>query len=151
MQHTIDLIKKVFENHEWPYQQIDDETFKVALDTDSPVGTLECIVGLQSDCFLVYYFLSNKPERAAFPRVAEFLHRANSFMPYGNFEFDYSDGEIRHKVFTDTEYCPPSYAVVENAIYCGAGAFAKYGNQLMRVMYGTEDVEQLYLEACKDD
>ena len=150
MQNTMNLIRKVFENHNLEYEFVDGDTFGVELELEGPVSTLRCVAVVRENDFAVYAYFPNKPEKAAYPRVAEFLHRANNYMPYGNFEFDYNEGEIRFKVFTDFTCCKLSYAVVENALTFPTGAFITFGPQLLRTMYGTENVEQLFLEACEN-
>ena len=146
MQNAINLIKKFFDNNDWAYQLVDGDTFGAELELDGPVGSTRILVVVQQTNFAAYAYLPNKPEKAAYPRVAEFLHRVNNYMPYGNFEFDYNDGEIRYKVFTDFECCKLSYAVVDNALTFAVGAIVSCGSQLLRAMYGSEDVEKLYLE-----
>ncbi|MBN1966686.1 MAG: YbjN domain-containing protein [Anaerolineae bacterium] len=70
------------------------------------------------------------------PAVAEFITRANYGMRIGNFEMDYSDGEVRYKTsldFEDAELTPP---LIRNMIYPAVLTMDRYLPGLMSVVFG---------------
>ena len=71
-----------------------------------------------------------------FEAVAEFITRANFGMIIGNFEFDYSDGEIRYKTSVDLEGVEVQSNLLRNLVYANVLTMDKYFTGLMRVMYG---------------
>ena len=48
--------------------------------------------------------------------IAEFIARANYGMVIGNFEMDFSDGEVRYKCATDAEGVEPGVVFVRNLV-----------------------------------
>ena len=83
-------------------------------------------------------------------QVAEYLTRANFGLRNGNFELDYSDGEIRYKTFVDCEDLLPSAAVLRDAVTIPVDMFDRYGNGLMSVVLGVRTPEEAIQDAEKD-
>jgi hypothetical protein len=67
--------------------------------------------------------------------MAEFLARANYGLPVGNFELDFSDGEIRYKTSLDAEDERLSEVLVRNLIYANVFTADRYLPGIMRVIY----------------
>ena len=147
MQHTIELIKKFFENMEWTYDFEDGDFFMLDIETASSIGHVQYGVFVKETEFTVAALIPNKPEPAALPRVAEYLLRANAVIPYSNFELDYDTREIRVAAYVDFELCSLSYAVVERALLSPLILIAAFGNGLLRAMYSNEDITKLIMEA----
>jgi hypothetical protein len=72
-------------------------------------------------------------DRAA---VAEFITRANYGMRIGNFELDYSDGEVRYKTSLDFEGETLSPSLIRHAVYPAVLTMDAYVPGLMSVIYG---------------
>ncbi|MBN1202725.1 MAG: YbjN domain-containing protein [Anaerolineae bacterium] len=70
------------------------------------------------------------------PAVAEFLSRANYGMHIGNFELDYSDGEVRYKSSLDFEGEALTPNLIRHAIYPAVLIMDRYLPGLMSVVYG---------------
>lgn len=71
--------------------------------------------------------------------VAEYLTRANWIAVVGNFEMDFSDGEIRYKgviEYADSSVTP---LMLEQLIHKCAGTMDQYFPGLMRIIYGDLD------------
>ncbi|MFN8373473.1 MAG: YbjN domain-containing protein [Anaerolineae bacterium] len=77
----------------------------------------------------------NAPEskRAA---VSEFITRANYGMIIGNFEMDWSDGEIRYKTSIDVEGAQLTKSLIRQMVYANVMTVDRYLLGLMAVMYG---------------
>lgn len=67
--------------------------------------------------------------------VAEFITRANYGMRIGNFEMDYSDGEVRYKSSVDFEGETLTHNWIRNAVYPAVQTMDRYLNGLMAVIY----------------
>ena len=76
---------------------------------------------------VIFYVVSEDrcPEERR-PAMAEFLMRANFGMLIGNFEMDYSDGEVRFKTSVDIEGAGFSAALLQNLVVSGATTFDRY-------------------------
>ncbi|MBD2563676.1 MULTISPECIES: type III secretion system chaperone family protein [Nostoc] len=58
--------------------------------------------------------------------IAEFLTRANYAMMIGNFELDFSDGEIRYKTSIDIAGDRLSFALIKNLVYTNVTMMDEY-------------------------
>jgi len=58
--------------------------------------------------------------------IAEFLTRANYGMTIGNFELDFSDGEIRYKTSVDVEGDRLTSALIRNLVYTNVAMMDEY-------------------------
>jgi hypothetical protein len=67
--------------------------------------------------------------------VAEYLTRANYGLYIGNFEMDYTDGEIRYKSSIDVENTELVPAVIHNVVYPSVYMMDCYLPGIMEVIY----------------
>ena len=84
---------------------------------------------------------AGEEERA---KVAEFLLRANYGLKVGGFDFDFNDGEISYRIaiYCGTEdFSPPTYEQIEFAVIIGLMMVEKYGDGLVKVMFGLVEPE----------
>ena len=58
--------------------------------------------------------------------IAEFITRVNYGMAIGNFEFDFTDGEIRYKTSLDVEGDRLSYALIKQTVYLNVLTMDRY-------------------------
>jgi hypothetical protein len=68
--------------------------------------------------------------------IAEFITRANYGMRIGNFELDYSDGEVRYKSSINFEDEVLTDETIRNAVYPAVQTIDRYLPGLMRVSFG---------------
>ena len=97
------------------------------------------------DCWLITYeetqrlcFLSSY--RAVVPEdkrvaTAEYVTRANFGILVGNFELDFSDGEVRFKTSADVEGIEITSVFVQNLLVANLLTADKYFPGLMKVLY----------------
>ena len=67
------------------------------------------------------------------------LHRANYGLNNGNFDFDFNDGEISYRMAIYCgvdEFAPPTYEQIDFALVVGLMMIDKYGDALIKVMFG---------------
>lgn len=68
--------------------------------------------------------------------TAEFITRANYGLRIGNFELDFTDGEIRYKSSLDFEGVSLTMPLIHNAIYPAASTMDRYYPGIMKVAFG---------------
>jgi len=75
-------------------------------------------------------------------KVAEFLTRANYGMRIGNFELDFSDGEVRYKSSLDFEGVGLEPIMIRNAIYPAVQTMDRYFPGLIAVVAGAKSAAE---------
>jgi hypothetical protein len=73
--------------------------------------------------------------------VAEFITRANCGMMIGNFELDFSDGEISYKTSIDVEGDRLSSALIQGLVYANVTMMDEYLPGILSVIYGNVSPE----------
>ena len=101
-------------------------------------GSFSCLATIKVNLqqFLFYVYAPVKVPEEAQMAVAEFLTRANYGLRIGNFEFDYSDGEVRYKTSLDFEGNTLNDEFLRHTIYAAVQTMDRYMPGLMRVIYG---------------
>ena len=124
-----------FRDDEWPFSQLEDST-AISSGFQGDVGKWQCFANVREEQqqFIFYSVcpVDAPPEKLA--QVAEFITRANYGMIVGNFELDYSDGEIRYKTsvaFGDGEL---TATLIKEAIYSNVTIMDQYLPGLLAIM-----------------
>ncbi|MDM8531220.1 YbjN domain-containing protein [Anaerolineales bacterium HSG25] len=101
-------------------------------------GTVRCYAQIRVDLeqFMFYVLVPINAPTDNLPQVAEYITRANFGMRVGNFELDYSDGEIRYKSSLDFEGEILSNNLIKNVIYPAVQTTDRYLSGLLSVIYG---------------
>ncbi len=101
-------------------------------------GDLRCYATIRVDVeqFIFYAVSPVKVPEELRPAVAEFTARANFGLRIGNFELDFSDGEVRYKSSLDFEDIALTPELLRNHIYPAVQTMDRYLPGLMRVTYG---------------
>ena len=127
---------------------IKDSVIHLNMNIGGVVGKLAMIIDVLDNAYVTYAVLSNKVSNEHVPVIAEYLHRANFGLLYGNFEMDYNDGEIRYKISTDCEDANTiTNRLIDKSILIPCIMFEKYGNGIIRLMLDMGDPEELIREA----
>jgi hypothetical protein len=131
----------------WYPQQLEDKTiFRVYFSGDN--GDLRCYAQIRVDLeqFLFYVIAPIKAPEPMRPAVAEYITRANFGLRIGNFEMDYSDGEVRYKSSLDFEGVDLTPALLKNAVYPAVHTMDFYLPGLLSVLYGNKTPEDAVAE-----
>lgn len=111
-------------------------------------GQVACYAQIQMDLEqFMFYVLA--PEEAR-QTVAEFITRANYGMRIGNFEMDFSDGEVRYKSSLDFEGTTLTPALIKQAIYPAVQTMDRYLPGLMKVIYRSKPPAEAITEIERD-
>lgn len=91
-----------------------------------------------------------KADKDSYSNVVEYITRANYGLLVGNFEFDYSDGEVRYRAFMSAKADVPDLRDIERSVDIGMFMLERYGNGLVKNMMGYGSPEQDIKEAESD-
>ncbi|MEG4395801.1 YbjN domain-containing protein [Microcoleus sp. BROC3] len=137
-----------FQQDEWPFYPVEGQpVLQTAFEGKN--GKWACFArAREQQQQMVFYSMCpvNVPENKLMA-VAEFLTRANSGMILGNFELDFTDGEIRYKTSIDVEGDRVSFALIKRLVYANVTMMDEYFPGIMSVIYGeveaTEAIAQI--------
>jgi hypothetical protein len=123
----------------WHPQQLEDKTIFRAYFAGEH-GDVRCYAQIRVELqqFLFYVIAPVKAPDAMRPAVAEYITRANYGLRIGNFEMDYSDGEVRYKSSLDFEDEDLTPNLIRRAIYPAVHTLDFYLPGLLAVMYGNK-------------
>jgi hypothetical protein len=122
---------------EWYPQRLEDRyIYRVGFSGNN--GQIACFAQINVELEQLYFYAVapvKVPEEYR-PAIAEFLTRANYGMRIGNFEMDFSDGEVRYKSSLDFENATLTPALIKNTIYPAVRTIDQYIPGIMSVVYG---------------
>ncbi|MGK7945104.1 MAG: YbjN domain-containing protein [Microcystaceae cyanobacterium] len=138
MGQFLDRVIDFFQKENWQFSQIEDES---ALQTTftSDQGSWMCFAqAVEDEVTNRFFFYSVFPIKAQdnHQEIAEFITRVNYGLSIGNFEFDFSDGEIRFKTSIDITEDGFGLATIERLIYTNVLMMDRYFPGLMGVVTG---------------
>ena len=101
-QHSIQNVISLLEEIRFDFQLIEDEDVEWLIlgRIKTEIGTLKLSIYMQQSAshFVLYLYHPLTILEPLRHTTAEFICRANYGLPIGNFEMDFSDGELRYKV-----------------------------------------------------
>jgi hypothetical protein len=144
MGELADRTKEFFVSDDWKFSELGDGVLRLGFSGRN--GNWTCIARPREDRgILLFYSIAavNVPEEKRL-MVAEYLTRANYGLPLGNFEMDFSDGEVRFKTSLDVEgeeyMLTP--AMIKSLVYSNVLTMDRYLAGMMAVIYGDASPEQ---------
>lgn len=136
---AFDTLGAFLKDDGWHPQQLEGKTiYRVGFSGDN--GQVTCYAQVREDLeqFLFYVLSPIKAPEDARSDAAEFITRANYGLRIGNFELDYSDGEVRYKSSLDYEGVELSTELIKNALYPAVQTMDRYLPGLIKVIYGEQ-------------
>ena len=135
------VVKAMLDGHDYRYHEISANSLTVRIRNKHGVYTVFFSTNDKTD--LVRVLCSYGPyvpesRRAA---VAEAVSRINIQLWLGNFELDFSDGEIRHRMSIDVESGLLSGKMVDNMLGFTLNSMDRFNVPLMRVAFGGVEPE----------
>ena len=137
MGEIFDIVQRFFTDDEWYFLQMDTQPI-LQMSFQGKNGKWTCYAQVKEDqCIFFFYSVCpvNVPEEKRLP-MAEFLTRANYGLKIGNFEMDFSDGELRYKSSIDVENDHISQSLVSNLVYANLWTMDRYLPGILEVIYG---------------
>lgn len=138
----LDTVAAFFDQENWPYGRIAQKSalkFAFSGEQGRWNGYAKTDESHRQVIFYSFCPLQAPAERRL--AVAEFLTRANYGLIIGNFELDFSDGEIRYKTSLDVEADRLTPALVKQLVYANMFTFDKYLPGILAVMEGVSSPE----------
>lgn len=115
---------------------------KFNFNIESNLGKVHFYLNIYSCFFVSYGCIEMRVKEAQRAEVAEFIARANYGLLFGNFELDMRDGEIRYKCTVDCEQCILSDEMLRTSIAIPIQMYEKYGDMLLKVMFGMMNAKE---------
>jgi len=138
MSHLYDRMIRFFENEGgWVYKPFADvQALRLPFKGDSAAWA--CIAQTQEEnrLFLFYSICPKKVTPENHLAVTEFITRANYDMPIGNFEMDWTEGEVRFKTSVGLGPLDWSDELIRVAVYTNLFSMNQYIAPLFQVMAG---------------
>lgn len=137
MGEMFDVVQRFFTDDEWYFLQMDQQPI-LQMSFQGKNGKWTCYGQVKEDqCIFFFYSVApvNVPEEKRLA-MAEFITRANYGLKIGNFEMDFSDGELRYKTSLDVENDHLSTALVSNLVYANLWTMDRYLPGILSVIYG---------------
>lgn len=132
----MDSIRSFFDADDWTYEEIEGRNIlRLRFSGETANWTCYAQVREEQERFMFYSTLETKAPEEKRLAVAEFLTRANYGLLIGNFELDFSDGEIRFKTSVDMEDNTFTPKFIQNMVYMNVLMMEKYLPGLMSVIY----------------
>ena len=133
-------VENFFEQDKVKYTPFDERNVASAIyNVDTKFGHATIFFRVNKDR-LVFHFVvplnAGEQERS---KVGEFLLRANYGLKVGGFDFDFDDCEISYRVSIycgEEEFAPPTYEQIDFSVIVGLMMIEKYGDALVKVMFG---------------
>lgn len=134
-----DTVLKFFKEDDWRFEQLEGKTIlKMGFKGDN--GSWRCFAQVREEQrqFVFYSMIDTNTPEDKRQKMAEFLTRANYGLITGNFEMDFSDGEVRFKTSIDVRENENSFTpgIIKRLVYLNVLMTDKYLPGIMGVMYG---------------
>ena len=151
MGHCEDLVSQVclyLDSQNWHYKRRQGRNIiEFGINIDCKLRSCDVFIDVKDNGILVYAVCPINASEDVRPVVAEYLTRANYGMKCGNFEMDYSDGEVRYKSYLHCSSEVPPLADVEFVVDVSFLMMKRYGNGLVKCLMGFGDPERDIEEA----
>ena len=137
MGKIFDTVVAFLKKNEYYFSQIPNEPI-LRLDVWGKNGRWTCYAHAKEDQeqFIFYSIYPVNVPEYKLHEMAEFITRANYGLTIGNFELDFSDGEIRYKTSIDVEGDRLSEALLKQLVYANLTIADRYLPGVMAVCFG---------------
>ena len=123
----LETLIEFFEEDDWPFTRLDDPALlRLAFQGDNGRWTCYAQVREEAQEFIFYSLCPVIAPEDQRSQMAEFITRANYGLIIGNFEMDFTDGEIRYKTSIDVEGDLLSQSLVKRLVYTNVTLMDKY-------------------------
>lgn len=137
MGDLFNVVQRFFTDDEWYFLQMDSQPI-LQMSFQGKNGKWTCYAQVKEEQYIFFFYSVcpvNVPEDKRMA-MSEFLTRANYGLKIGNFEMDFSDGELRYKTSVDVENGSLSSALVSNLVYANLWTMDRYLPGILSVIYG---------------
>ncbi|NES66625.1 MAG: YbjN domain-containing protein [Okeania sp. SIO2D1] len=126
-QSIFTTIVNFFESEEWEFVKIPEQsTLRLLFRGENGQWTCYAKAREEERQFVFYSICPIVGPENQRQAIAEFITRVNYGMITGNFEFDFTDGEIRYKTGIDVEGDRLSFALIKQMVYANVMMMDEY-------------------------
>jgi len=136
MGEIFDTVTRFFTDDEWYFLQMGSQPI-LQMSFQGKNGKWTCYAQSREDQFLFFFYSVcpvNVPDEKR-ELMAEFITRANYGLKIGNFEMDFSDGELRYKTSLDVENDRLTAALISNLVYANVWTMDRYLPGILSLLY----------------
>ena len=132
----VESIKGLLGGRNWEYTfDVNHGIFQIRSGLDSSVQSCTVYIHLRSDGISSIGKISIDVMEARQSAIAEFITRINYKLKDGSFQMDYSDGEVRFKMYMNCGETIPSADSLERLFVIPFIMWEKYGNAFLSVLF----------------
>lgn len=146
MENAISKINDFFDSMEWAYLYDKEGSFYVSeVSLNEAVGEIKLIIFIRPTSYTVSVIMHDKVKPRFYPQVSEYLHRVNWKLMDGNFDLDFTSGEIHYRTYVNFKNVQISKEIVRSSILIPFAMFNKYGEDLLKLMADFYDPQSLLI------
>lgn len=133
----MEVVRQFLTEDDWNFRQVEGKPL-LQLGFTGENGRWQCFaqVSEEMEQLAFYSMLDVKVPQDKRLNVAEFLTRANYGLNIGNFEMDFSDGEIKYKTSVSVKGGQLTNEMIKVLVYANVMTVDKYFAGIMSVIYG---------------
>ena len=136
----IAAVENFFARDKVKYRPFDERNVaKATYSIDTKFRHIDVYFHAYNDKLVLHMILPLSADEEERSKVAEFILRANYGLKVGGFDFDFNDGEISYRTSIycgSNEFVAPTYEQIDFALVIGMIMVEKYGDALVKVMFG---------------
>jgi hypothetical protein len=140
--NIFDALTQFFITDKWTVNKIEDKPVFSTLHTGDN-GSYRCYAEAwdEDKLFMFYSYIGSKIPPKKIQIASEFINRANYGLVLGNFELDFSDGEIRYKTSIKMADGELTYEMIGQLIWRNLNMADRYTPSIMSIIYGDISAE----------
>ena len=142
MSSLIESVVNYFQTDEWPIELTNGNVVRTAFRGDNGQWSCNGWVREAEEQFVFYSVCPLSVPEARYMAIAEFITRANYGMVIGNFEMDFSDGEVRYKTSIDVEGSELTLEICRQVVITNVMLMDRYLPGIMAVITGAQTPAQ---------
>jgi hypothetical protein len=137
-----DTVNQFFITDKWIVNQIEDKPVFTTLYSGEN-GSYRCYAEAwdKDETLIFYSYIGSKIPSKKIQAASEFINRANYGLILGNFEIDFSDGEIRYKTSVRMADGELTYKMIGKLIWSNLNIVDQYTPGIMSIIYGDTSPE----------
>jgi hypothetical protein len=136
LQPFMDAVMAFSAADNWAFEEIEGQNIiRMRFSGENANWTCYAQVKEDQERYVFYSTLETRGPEEKWHAIAEYITRMNFGLFIGNFDMDYSDGEVRFMTSVDIEDSSLTQKSTRNLVYMNALMMDKYLPRIMRVSY----------------
>ena len=144
MEGSVEMVKAAVEDYfkrdNLKYEPFDEHNVaRTGFGVKNKFGSVDVLFIAYDNNLIIHTFIPLKAGEEDRAKVGEFLLRANDGLKTGCFDFNFENGRISYRVSIfcgKDDFSPPTYEQIDYAVLISVSTVQKYGNALMKVIFG---------------